>query len=288
MKLKVLALAVTAAVAFPMAAQAEFKISGDVGVGYSKTGSADGVLGQMGTNFTLSGSQEIGGITYFGNLDLDVDGTDSFRVKGDDWRVGAKGGFGTITLGDTDNACDMFDPGPAGDYFTGGMTTSCVAADRNNISYRNKFGNAEFGISHNPNSGTEHTAVGAAFSMAGFGVNLGYETGDAVQAANAGVDFASPTAAQIAAADEGRISYGITGSFAGVSVNLEGNDQDQMGVNAAYTMGPATVWVSHAIDDGKGGDGTGAGVIYKHGQMDYILEYSDPADKTVAALRYRF
>ncbi len=280
MKLKVLALAVAASVAFPMAAQAEFKISGDVGVGYDTSTEE---LGPMGSNFTLAGSQEIGGITYFGNADIDLS---TGGASADDLRVGMKGGFGSVTIGDTDNACDLFDPGPAGDYFTGGMTGSCVGDDNYNITYQNTMGPVSFGVSHNPGD-DELSAIGAKFSMGGFGINLGYETGDGVALANTKIRNSAATVAA-AGEDDDRLSYGITGSFSGVSLNVEGNNQDMVGVNAAYTMGATTVWLSHAIDDGNGGDGTGAGVIYTHGNMDYILEHNDPADKTVAALRYRF
>lgn len=259
MKLKILAAAVAASFAFPMAAQAEFKISGDVGSVFSSKSEAIEI---RGTNIDFNGSMEIDGLTYSGNVRLKGDNSGASL---DDMRVGVKGGFGEILMGDTDNACDVFDPGDSS-VFIGGQTGSCGGSDTHNITYKNAMGPVSFAVSHNP--GADQSALGAKFGMGGVSVNLGYEDG-----VGSGGDL---------------ISYGAAATFAGVSFNIEGNDDDKWGLNAAYSSGPMTVWASYLGDDGNGGDGLGAGFKYVHGNMDYIIEHNDAGDETIAGLRYRF
>ena len=256
MKLKVLAVAVAASFAFPMAAQAELKIGGDVGIFYTDSKE----LQELGSEINFDGSSEIDGVTYYGHMELDVNGTGN-SVRMDEVRVGAKGGFGEVILGEVDNACDQFDPG-SNDIWLGGQSSSCGGSDVNNIVYKNTMGNASFAVSHNPNA--DESALGVKMGMGPVSVNLGYEDLD-------GTDL---------------ISYGVAGSFNGIDVSAEGNDNDAWGVNASYSMGNSTFWAATGHNDD-----VGLGARTSHGNMDYIIEFAIPDEggtAYVAGLRYRF
>nr|CAA6805757.1 MAG: Unknown protein [uncultured Thiotrichaceae bacterium] len=261
MKLKTLAAVVAGALVLPMMAQAEvastMSIDGDIGVAYN---SETETIGEIGSELNFDGAAEVDGVTYMGHFELDVNGTNS-TPNIDEVRVGAKGGFGEVWLGEVDNACDQFDPG-AEDIWIGAQSASCGGSDISSILYKNKMGNTEYAVSHNPNA--DQTAIGARFGMGPVKVNLAYEDLD-------GTDL---------------ISYGVAGSFGPIAVNAEGNDDDDWGLNASYAANNQVFWISYG-DDGVD-DGVGGGYRYSHGKMDYIIEYDDPSDTTVAGMRYRF
>ncbi len=274
MKLKILAAVVAGAFVLPMAVQAgtvadTMSIDGDIGVAYSTGGTASDSFEEFGTEINFDGSAEVDGITYMGHMEFDTNGNslNDNNIEADEVRVGMKGGFGEVWIGDADNACDQFDPGPS-DIFTGGQSGSCGGSDDGNILYKNKFANTEFAISHNP--GQDQSAIGGRFTAGAMKFNLGFEDGVTTSAGT----------------DESLISYGIQGEMAGVILNAEGNDDDKWGVNATYIAGPSTFWVSYG-DNGTD-DGVGGGFKYSHGKMDYVIEHNEPTDNTVLGLRYRF
>ncbi|MEZ5537225.1 MAG: porin [Thiolinea sp.] len=269
MKLQVLAVAVAASFAFPLAAQAELNISGDVTVAYdSALNGGDGAISENGSEINFDGSSEVGGVTYMGHAELDFQGSRT-SPKFEEVRVGAKGGFGEVWLGDVDNAVDQFDP-DSNDIWLGGHSDAFGGHDNDNILYKNTVGAAEFALSHNP--GYEETAIGARFGMGPVKVNLGYEDGVTTSAGP----------------DESLLSYGVEGSFGDVTLSAEGNDDDKWGLNASYSAGNNTIWADYG-DDGSN-DVFGLGYRMSHGQMDYIVEYADDGtdDRTMAGMRYRF
>lgn len=276
MKLKILAAVVAGAFVLPMAAQAEvagtMSIDGDIGVIYSDSTES---IDESGSEINIDGSAEQDGVTYMGHVELDVNGTGN-SLRADEVRVGAKGGFGEVWLGEVDNACDQFDP-DSSDQFLGGQSQSCRGSDASSILYKNKFGVAEFAISHNPSSTVSQSAVGAKFGAGPVDINLGYETGVTLVGG---------------ATDQELFSFGVAADLGnGFSVNAEGNDDDEWGINTAYTMGNHAVWFSYGENDVDPDERIGVGYKMSHGKMDYIIEHMDhgsAGDETVAGMRYRF
>ncbi len=262
MKLQILAAAVAASLAFPMAAQADVKVSGDVGVFYD-TQSED--IHEIGSEINFDGKTEVNGVTYMGHMELDVNNSGDTTLRMDEVRVGAKGGFGEVWLGDVDNACDQFDP-DSNDIWLGGNSDVCSKVDKNNIVYKRDFGRVGFAVSHNPER--DINAVGAQFQlMEGVKANLGYEDIDG---------------------GDNNTVIGLEGEFKGVALSLEANDNDKWGLNASYSANGHTVWADYGDNDGD--DAYGVGYRMSHGQMDYIIEYGDDGsdDRTIAGMRYRF
>lgn len=270
MKLKFLAALVAGAFAVPMVAQAAgvadtMSIDGDIGVFYSDSSEE---IGEMGSEINFNGSAEVDGVTYMGHMELDVNGTGN-SVRMDEVRVGAKGGFGEVWLGEVDNACDAFDMASE-DILLGGKSKPCRGSDVSNIRYKNKMGATEFAVSHNPNE--EQSAIGARFGFGPAKVLVAYEDGVTTSEG----------------ADEGLASFGVGGTFGDFTANVLANDDDFLGVNAAYIAGNHVVWADYGDNDGD--DEYALGYRMKHGKMDYIIEFEDTGsdDQTVVGMRYRF
>lgn len=273
MKLKILAAVVAGAFVLPMAVQAEvastMSIDGDIGVFYSDSTES---IGELGSEININGSAEQDGVTYMGHVELDVNGTGN-SLRTDEVRVGAKGGFGEVWLGEVDNACDQFDP-DSSDVWLGGQSQSCRGADASSILYKNKMGPAEFAVSHNPSSTISQSAIGAKFGAGPVDVNLGYETGVTTSAG----------------ADNELFSFGVAADLGnGFLINAEGNDDDDWGVNTAYVMNNHAVWFSYG-EDATPDERIGLGYKMSHGKMDYVIEYKEQGnnDETIAGMRYRF
>jgi len=204
MKLKTLAIAIAVA-SVPFAAQAEltsdFKVSGDVAVGYFDNGAGDTRFGGNGSEMILDAFEKVGGLTYFGHFEVNVAGatvlsnnivegsndvvvTQPGQLRSDDMYVGVKGGFGTIKIGDTDNGCDTVDTGwVASDAFISHSSGGCKAGDQNNITYSNTRGAVSYAASYSPDvdagsaiAGKDSFAVGIKGKLGPAAVSLGYET----------------------------------------------------------------------------------------------------------------
>ena len=149
MKLKTLAAAAAVAVAsMPFAAQAEVRLSGDIGVAYQDiTNTTTPTLvkkkfGSKSSNISFDASEKVGDITYYGHADADFESGSGF--VGDDIYVGMKGGFGELVMGDTDNGCDSTDVGGTNEVWLTHTQGSCAGADMHNITYKRSLG--KFGV----------------------------------------------------------------------------------------------------------------------------------------------
>jgi hypothetical protein len=203
MKLRTLAIAVAMA-SVPFAAQAEFKVGGDVGVGYFKHGDGETFFGGHGSEVTFDASEKVGGLTYFGHFEVNVagatvssradvedGGTDggaitlAGQLRSDDMYVGVKGAFGSIKIGDTDNGCDAVDTGwVASDQYISHSSGGCKASDQNNITYAGARGPVSYAVSYSPDvdngaaagAGEDSFAVGVKGTVGPAAVSLGYES----------------------------------------------------------------------------------------------------------------
>ncbi len=148
MKLKTLAIAIAAA-SLSVSVQAyELDITGDINVGYfhnsDETGAADRGVQEEGSeiNFDVK-TDKINGVTFMAHTELDAegllqrDGVDGLHFE--ELRVGAKGRFGEIWLGDVQDACGKLQKG--GDYhkFLGVDSHGCEADYEGTILYTRTF-----------------------------------------------------------------------------------------------------------------------------------------------------
>ena len=320
MKLKTLAAAIAVA-SMPFAAHSAATFTGDVAVGYFSAADGTDRFGTRSNNMTFKASEKIGGLTYSGQADFDFANGVSFT--GDDIRVGIAGGFGTLSMGDTDNGCDATDIGGTNEVWETHSQGGCMGSDNHNITYSRGFGNFTGAISHNPDA--ETTALGVKGSLGPVGVSFGYETdvstsststataavcpaGSSVATNSAGGEFcvnttagtvSAVTTASVPAATTttsgNNIVLGLTGKVGPVSIGFRANKFDSgsavHGINAMYSRGAHNVY--GGLGTSSGNDSKSIGYKHVRGNTDFVLEAADSgasgSDTAIsAAVRHRF
>ncbi|MCI2400179.1 porin [Aliiroseovarius subalbicans] len=185
----------------------------------------------------------------------------SFTVTAGASTVGAQtvwisGGFGTLSVGDVDNAIDAVVGGLADLGFDGiGIddpaethigTSGAVAL------YEGTFGDFTVAASHNldmtPTPLLSEWAIAAAYSFGDYTISAGVEEagGDTLYAVGVGATF---------------------GDIA-VNARYAANDTantDSFGLNAAYTMGAVTISAGYGVDNNTGDESYGLGASYDLG-----------------------
>jgi len=323
MKLKTLAMAVAVA-SVPFAAQADLKISGDVGVGYF---SSSEKVQQFGSEVNFDASEKFGNNTYYGHAELETTG------NVDEIRVGAKGGWGEIILGDADNACNQLDIGGTNEINLAHSQGGCVGASDGNIIYKRSIGNFAAAASHNPNE--EQTTFGLKGTLGRLGVSLGYEidvpktvasvptscasgeledVGGTQQCVMTGpssialdgvtvipgtktiVGAATPGSAGSTAL-ENNLVLGVTGKVGPLTIGFRGNKlsgwDGVYGINALYSAGPHNIYGGWGTNTDTDIDSTSLGYKHTRGNTDFVIEAADSgvmgADTDYAiGMRHRF
>lgn len=273
MKLRTLAIAVAMA-SVPFAAQADLKISGDVTVKYQDNGTK--TFSEGGTEVIFSASEKVGGLTIGGTATANLNSTGD-TVTTDDVNVYISGGFGKVTMGDTDNGCDTVDTGwVASDVFISHSSGGCKGADVNNITYTRGLGAATVAASFSPDAtgGNDNFAVGIKGKMGPATASLGYES-----------DIGGLT----------NTVLGLSGSIGPVSVGvrankLEGGDTD-VGYTANYSSGANTMYLG--IGDVGNNDTTFIGFTRKVGNntkfvIEHVQDDSAADDNTVVGVVHSF
>jgi hypothetical protein len=227
MKFKTLAIAIaaatvsTAAMADGHMGAPEFKISGDVTVGFFDIG-GEKSFGGNDSELNFNASQTVGGITYFGSMTAMVDDSiDGKNIRSDDMYVGFKGGFGEVRMGDTDNGCDAVDTGwVADDNFISHESGGCGAGDQNNITYKGSRGPVSYAVGYSPDvdagstvAGEDTVSVGIAGKVGPATVSLGYET----------------------AGDWDNTVLGVSGNFGPVAAGIRASKADGGDTDVGYT-----------------------------------------------------
>jgi predicted porin len=172
MKLTTLAIAIAAA-SFTMSANAvDIKFGGDFMVGY-KSDEAKHIQDE-GSELTLDISDKgIGGLTYFAHAELEFDGgifgddgdnndgDEDDDLEIDEIYVGVKGRFGTLRIGDIENACDKLEVGGDWNEFKAASDSrgDCGGDHEGTYLYTKKHKKAEYGISHNVDTDESSVAV---------------------------------------------------------------------------------------------------------------------------------
>jgi hypothetical protein len=219
----------------------EFKISGDVTVGFFDIGGKTS-FGGNDSELNFNASQKDGGLTYFGSMTAMVDDSiDGKNIYSDDMYVGFKGAFGEVRMGDTDNGCDSVDTGwVADDNFISHESGGCKAGDQNNITYRGSRGPVSYAVGYSPdvdagstNAGEDTVSVGIKGKVGPAAVSLGYES-ETKNGSN--------------------VVLGVSGNFGPVAVgirankfeNVDTNGEDTyVGYTAQYSAGANKMYVGY-------------------------------------------
>jgi len=248
MKLRTLAIAVAMA-SVPFAAQADVKISGDIGVGYFKTGGAKAEIRENGSEINVDASEKVGGITYFGHLEMDIaGGATTSNVSVEELRVGAMGGFGEVRLGHLgDNGCARVQTGGSYEVWLTHNKGGCTGTAKRGISYTKTFGKISTSVSHVPQvvtAGSSTSFVGIDTTDPALGIT-------ATQVGNSGVWEQTITST---ATSEAESSIGLAGTFGPVtaSVGYTNAAIDNTAMGLSGKIGPVSVGFRY--DKNKGGD----------------------------------
>jgi len=209
----------------------EFKITGDVTVGYFRDSAGDSYFGGNGSEVIFNAEQKVGGITYFGSMTANVadskPGLGGGDISTDDLYVGFKGAFGEVRMGDTDNGCDAVDTGwVVDDEFISHNSGGCAAGDQNNTTYKGSRGPVTYAIGYSPDVGINDGGAVAGEDVVSLGI----------------VGKIGPAAVSLGheiAGDDSNTVLGVSGNFGPVAVGIraskfEDNDTD-VGYTAQYS-----------------------------------------------------
>jgi predicted porin len=278
MKKTILALAV---VSIAAAATAEVKLSGRIGVQLDNkekdttttvntfntttgalidstvtstskdTGRA--TFNDAGSEIVIDASEQIGAITAYAHTEFDYDGgnnsgTDDSSLKVDEVRVGLKGSFGDVQLGDVASACDDLSVGDTHEIiYDGQARAGCGDGyyDDNEdagIKYTGTFGPVKAAVSYRPDekSGEDELSVAVQGTIG------------PVKAALAHTSYHGSSAGE----GEETIFAGVEGTYAGVNLGLQyhtmdGNNSDGDGIelNAAYNLPKGKIYAGYGTGE---------------------------------------
>ncbi|GGE56483.1 porin [Actibacterium pelagium] len=237
--------ATTALVASAGFAAADFTITGGAVAGLKDTGSGDAYLHtEIDFNIVGSGTSD-NGLTFGASIDLDDEHDGTGRVS--DTEIFVSGSFGTVTVGELDNAIDGVGMPDLG--FDGIGIDDDVEANRNaggaNFNYAYSMDAFSLAVSADLGDDSDHEfGLAVGYSANGLGVKVGYNSDD----------FDDDSWALQA-------SYSANALTVGALYADNGSDNG-FGVWASYAMDALTITVA-ANDVENGGDNDyGVGFSY--------------------------
>jgi outer membrane protein OmpU len=274
--MKKLLIASTALVATAGMAAADVTLSGYAEMGISDQGAGVEMHHDFDVKFSLSGETD-GGLTFGATMDLDeqLGGTSPSANSSSVW---IKGGFGNLTLGDTDGAFDW--------ALTEAIIGSAIADDHEHAGY-------------NGNSGLDGTFDGQVLrydnTFGDFGVALSYEMNDADTAAGDAVGLGVKYTADLGGASialglgyqENDLTSGVgisaKTSISGFDIIANYTDTDSgathTGLAIGYTVGELLVAANWGeFDFGGGVKSSGFGLVANYdlgGGAKVMAAYGD-------------
>lgn len=258
MNKKIIALAIAAAVAAPMAAQAAPTVYGKINMGivsFDDGGANDGLaIFDEASRLGLKGSEDLGGglkLIYKmeGTADMDQNGGFAFNR---DTMVGLKGGFGTVSIGRQNTAyknatgkydlfADMY-----GDI-TGDGTHGAADTREEGIKYENKFGGVKLAIDFAPSeAGSPNDEMGntVAVNFKAGPVDLAVALGTCGDACEGGAVKDSATKIGVQWKGGANTVNFIHETF---EEDLTGNEQTAMTIQYGMKMGKNMFQLSHTM-----------------------------------------
>ena len=243
MNKNIVAMVVAASCALPMTAQAtDLTVSGDF-TGFYRDSLNDFNMSNSEVNFSAKGE------VFFGRAELDFNANGD-APKVEEVYVGMKIGDGEIRLGDTDNACDVYDPGVPDLAIAAGTGGGCKSNDKNLIIYKAKTGEIEYAVSYNPKTNSDIPANEET------GTPKIFAADDPADQTSIAVRFpAGPAKINLGYVDdngESNVHFGIKATFGGLTLAAEANDNENAddlayGIYATYVVAQNTFWA--AVDD---------------------------------------
>ena len=260
--MKKLLIASTALVATAGIATADVTISGYAEIGVVDYGTAVGMEmhSDMDVTFKLSGASD-NGLTFGASIDLD-EVANGIASTGGSQAVHVSGGFGTLTMGDTDGALDkanaevasltaIADDHTAHSGYNGGAGLDANDILRYDTTY------AGFGIS----ASLAQSDVAVANDVIAYGVTTSLGT-VAVSAAYQSDNTRDITAVSGKTAVGG---LGITANYSEASMGTAATSYEHTGVGLAYTLNGVNLHANYGnydFDNGTNADGYGLAANY--------------------------
>ena len=268
--MKKLLIASTALVATAGMAAAEVSLSGYAEMGIFNDGTDTVFHNDIDVTFNLSGETD-SGLTFGATIDLDevtnAGDDNGIPAQSNDASVWIKGGFGNLTLGDTDGAFDwaMSEVG----------MISAIADDHTT--------HAGF----NFNSGLDGSGTGQVLrydnTFGDFSVALSYEMGASATASTFAVSTTSAivtTVAGTAATDDVlgvavKYTADLGGTTLGLGLGYQKQDTvDVVGISATTSFGAVNVALNYS-DHSVDGTHMGIGLGYTAGDLSLAANYGD-------------
>lgn len=269
MKLSILAIAI-AATSMIGAAQADLKVGGDVGLQWGKTDTSNNVttLEAFGSEVNLDASKKMGGLTGYGHAEIELNSNDadSADITVDELRVGVKGAFGDLTVGDTGSACDQLLVGGSSEISLTHQSGGCLDSSSDKIVYQRAMGATSIAVSHAPDE--DYNAIAVTGKIAGVSAALAYEDED-------GND---------------QVTLGLSAPVGPVTINFRANDNDSVSVEGYYSVGQHSVYGGIADNDGT--NPISLGYTRTIANTDFFVEVLDNDDaldvNTAIGIRHNF
>ena len=305
MERKLVAIAVSSALALPMAAQAvEFSVSGHVNRAIISVdgGDNDGDVQHVDadssqTRFRFTGSEELeSGLTA--GVHLSVGGPDDWQTR--QAHVSLSGAFGGLTLGHAEVPSDGANYPDFGTAFLGGVSNSCsyhaagpacqeFTPDRQGIL---RYDSPEIGAVSFSTSTGENDFWDVAASAAGSFGDSGYD----VRVAYVGEFDSGAEGDQTMASATVMLGQGSTLGAAWAQDHKNDNDYQFVGVSHTYGDGTVGVYYKRGQEDGTDGSLWGVGVGHElansvEAYAGYRLMEEDGADDEsvlLAGMRVKF
>jgi len=260
--MKKLLIASTALVATAGMATADITLSGYAEIGMVDYGTAVGMEmhSDMDVTFKLSGASD-NGLTFGASIDLD-EVSSGIASTGGPHAVHVSGGFGTLTMGDTDGALDkanaevasltaIADDHTAHSGYNGGAGLDSGDILRYDTTYNG------FGIS----ASLAQSDVAVANDVIAYGITttLGTVALSAAYQDNNTQDITAVSAKSTVG------GLGITANYSEASMNDTSKSYEHTGVGIAYTLNGVNLHANYGVydyDNGTNADGYGIAANY--------------------------
>lgn len=312
--MKKILFASTALVAFGGAAVADVALTGraEMGIFDADAVSTNGVVTGVGAQFftdidvtfTMSGETD-NGLVFGASVDLDEGGAVSNATQNNTDDGGAtifvSGGFGTVTMGDTDGAMDwalteagnVGNPGSIADDETShaGYLGSYLDGGNDGQILRWNYESGAFGVAV---SLEDDNGSNAANSGVGFAIGFKYALDLSGTTVNFGLGYQEAADAVGFANDAEAVGVSVAATFAnGLSAGIVYTDMDNLpvdshiGVGIGYTTGAFTIHANYGEFSGATGfvdvDGFGVAAAYDLGGGAVVHFGYGHGDTTTAA-----
>ena len=261
-KMKKLLIASTALVATAGMAAADITMSGYAEIGMRDGG---GVVGMemhsdMDIGFKLSGASD-NGLTFGASIDLD-EVASGIASTGGSQAVHVSGGFGTLTMGDTDGALDKANAEVASltaiadDHTAHAGYNGGAGLDANDIL---RYDTAYNGFGISASIGQSDVAVANDVIAYGITTTLGTVALSAAFQDNNTQDITAVSAKSTVG------GLGITANYSEATMGTTATSYEHTGVGLAYTLNGVNLHANYGVydyDDGTNADGYGLAANY--------------------------